>query len=94
MRIPSIFNNDLAVFKNFQIGESRAVQLRWEMYNIFNHANFDDIDGTMTFGVVQSNPSGAACTAAGNTCTASLNRPEFFWYADHCSHTARDAGFD
>src|SRR5205807_2651659 len=50
----------------------------WEIYNIFNHANFDDIDGTLTFGLVQNNPggSGVACTVnmtrntvAGNTCT-------------------------
>jgi len=72
VRIPAIFNNDVAVFKNFRIGEKRALQLRWEVYNIFNHANFDDIDGTLTFGLVQSNPSGAACTVAGNTCTATI----------------------
>jgi hypothetical protein len=52
VRIPSIFNNDLAFFKNFPIGERRALQLRWEIYNIFNHPNFDDIDGTLTFGLV------------------------------------------
>jgi outer membrane receptor protein involved in Fe transport len=72
VHIPSIFNNDLALFKNIKIGEKRSVQLRWEMYNIFNRANFDDIDGSMTFAVVQVNPGGSstACTAAGNTCTA------------------------
>jgi len=71
VRIPSIFNNDLAFFKNFKIGESREVQFRWEMYNIFNRANFDDIDGAMTFGLVQVNPNPTqTCTAAGNTCSA------------------------
>jgi hypothetical protein len=70
VRIPSIFNNDLAFFKNIPLGEKRQLQLRWEIYNIFNHANFDDIDGSLTFGLVQVNPTGAACTAAGNTCTA------------------------
>lgn len=50
---------------------SRGVQLRWEMYNIFNHTNFDDIDGAMVFGLVQFNPNPTlACTAAGNTCSA------------------------
>ena len=49
VRMPSIFNNDLAVFKNFKVGEKREVQLRWEIYNIFNRANFKDIDGAMTF---------------------------------------------
>ena len=47
--MPSIFNNDLAVFKNIKVGEKREVQLRWEIYNIFNRANFRDIDGSMTF---------------------------------------------
>jgi hypothetical protein len=72
VRIPSIFNNDLAFFKNIPLGEKRQLQLRWEIYNIFNHPNFDDIDGSLTFGLVQNNPTGAACTAAGNTCTATI----------------------
>jgi len=71
VRIPAILNNDVALFKNFKIGESRGIQLRWEVFNIFNRANFDDIDGSLTFGVVQVNPNpGQACTVAGNTCTA------------------------
>ena len=75
VRIPGIFNSDLAFFKNFKIGESRGVQLRWEMYNLFNRANFDDIDGAMVFGLAQVNPGGSTpCTAAGNTCTAVLRQ--------------------
>jgi hypothetical protein len=72
VRMPSIFNNDLALFKNIKIGEKREIQLRWEMYNIFNHTNFRDIDAALQYGIVQINPGGssAACTAAGNTCTA------------------------
>ena len=49
VRIPSIFNNDLAVFKNFKIGESRGVQLRWEMYNIFNHTQWSGVDNNARF---------------------------------------------
>jgi Carboxypeptidase regulatory-like domain len=52
VRMPSIFNNDLAFFKNVKLGEKREIQLRWEIYNIFNHTNFRDIDGSMTFGLV------------------------------------------
>jgi Carboxypeptidase regulatory-like domain/TonB-dependent Receptor Plug Domain len=52
VRIPSIFNTDLAFFKNFRFGERRELQLRWETYNLFNRANFDDIDGSLTFGLV------------------------------------------
>jgi len=68
-------NNDIAMFKNFKIGESRGIQLRWEVFNVFNRANFDDIDGSMTFGIVQVNPNPSqACTAAGNTCTAAIRQ--------------------
>ncbi|HET8782352.1 MAG TPA: carboxypeptidase regulatory-like domain-containing protein, partial [Pyrinomonadaceae bacterium] len=40
LRMPSIFNNDVALFKNIPMGESRSLQLRWEVYNVFNHTNF------------------------------------------------------
>jgi carboxypeptidase family protein/TonB-dependent receptor-like protein len=49
IRLPSTFNNDLAIFKNFGLGEKRYLQFRWETYNLFNRANFRDIDGSMTF---------------------------------------------
>ena len=69
-RRPNIFNTDLAFFKNFSLGERRKLQLRWETYNVFNRSNFTDIDGDMTFGLVQVNPSpGTACSAA-NVCRA------------------------
>jgi hypothetical protein len=71
VRMPSIFNNDIAMFKNIKLGEKREIQLRWEVYNVFNRANFRDIDAQLTYGVVQVNPNPSlACTAAGNTCTA------------------------
>ena len=49
IRLPAIFNTDLAMFKNVRLGENREVQLRWEMYNLFNRTNFTDINGAMTF---------------------------------------------
>jgi hypothetical protein len=49
--MPSIFNTDIAFFKNFPLGENRSIQLRWETYNLFNRANFRDIDGGMTFAI-------------------------------------------
>jgi hypothetical protein len=73
IRLPSIFNTDLALFKNFRIGEHRSVQLRWETYNVFNRANFKDINGVMTFAVAQVKTGGTAadaCTVTGVTCTA------------------------
>jgi hypothetical protein len=77
VRMPSIFNNDLAFFKNFKFGEKRALQLRWEIYNIFNHTNFRDIDAAAAWGLVVNNPSTAtpksACSLS-NVCTASFQQ--------------------
>ena len=71
VRMPSIFNNDLAFFKNFKLGEKRGVQFRWEMYNIFNRANFRDIDGTLTYGLVSvTNPDGAKGAVISQTRTS------------------------
>jgi len=49
LRMPSIFNNDMALFKNIKLGESRTLQLRWEVYNVFNHTNFRDMDAGLAF---------------------------------------------
>jgi hypothetical protein len=57
VRLPSIFNTDLALFKNFRWGERRSVQFRWETYNLFNRANFKDLNASMTFAV--DNTSGS-----------------------------------
>lgn len=66
LRLPAIFNTDIALFKNFKIGEKREIQLRWETYNLFNRANFGDINGAMTFA-----PSGTVTAlAAGGSCPA------------------------
>jgi outer membrane receptor protein involved in Fe transport len=49
-RRPGINNWDISFFKNIPIkGESRALQLRWEMYNAFNHTQFLDVDNTARF---------------------------------------------
>ena len=66
VRLPSIFNNDVAIFKNIRLGEKREIQLRWEVYNIFNHTNFSDVNGAMTFApdaVVSALPSSGTCPA-------------------------------
>ena len=57
LRLPAIFNNDIAFFKNFRFGEKRGVQLRWEIYNVFNHTNFSDIFGAMAFGMDTGTPA-------------------------------------
>jgi len=58
LRLPGVINFDLAVFKNFKLTERFNLQFRWETYNLFNHTNFSDIDGNITFAVVDANRDG------------------------------------
>jgi hypothetical protein len=37
---PNFFGVDMSLFKNFQITERVGVQLRWEVFNVFNRTNF------------------------------------------------------
>jgi len=37
---PGMFNTDLALLRNFQISESKALQFRLETFNLFNQAQF------------------------------------------------------
>lgn len=49
-RRPGIGNWDISFFKLFPIkSERRYLQLRWEMYNAFNHTQFSDVDSTARF---------------------------------------------
>jgi hypothetical protein len=43
-RLPGINNFDFSVYKNIPITERWRAQFRWEMYNIFNHTQFDGVD--------------------------------------------------
>ncbi|MGH9850243.1 MAG: hypothetical protein ACREBD_10435, partial [Blastocatellia bacterium] len=49
LRQPGVINSDLAFFKNIRLREKLRLQFRWEMYNLFNHTNFSNIDGGLTF---------------------------------------------
>jgi len=49
-RGPGINNWDLFLFKEVPIGkETRHLELRWEMYNVFNHAQFLGVDNSARF---------------------------------------------
>jgi carboxypeptidase family protein/TonB-dependent receptor-like protein len=44
IRGPGINNWDVSVFKHIPIRERASFQLRWEMYNAFNHTQFEGVD--------------------------------------------------
>lgn len=57
IRGPGIERWDLSLFKNLKTSESTNVQFRWEVFNVFNHTNFQGIDTdttSSTFGQVTS----------------------------------------
>lgn len=47
-RNPGYANTDLALLKNTRIGERANLQLRMEMYNLFNRANLGGISSSLT----------------------------------------------
>jgi hypothetical protein len=53
---PGINVTDLSFFKNFPLGgdSARNIQLRVEMFNVFNHAQFNDMNRTVTFNITTS----------------------------------------
>jgi len=49
-RLPGTLNYDISFFKTFPLlSEKRSLQLRWEMYNAFNHTQFNSVDTTARF---------------------------------------------
>jgi hypothetical protein len=63
---PAFFNSDLSAFKNFQLSESRKIQLRFSAYNFLNHplTSFNPAggDGNLT---LQFNSAGKAQSTFG-----------------------------
>jgi len=50
VRGPGINNSDITLFKNIPFGSGqRRVQLRWEIYNVFNHTQFATVDAAARF---------------------------------------------
>jgi hypothetical protein len=48
-RGPGFHNWDFSLFKNIPLAERTRLQLRWELYNAFNHTQFDGVDATARF---------------------------------------------
>jgi hypothetical protein len=58
---PGMFNTDAVLHRNFEIREGKVLQLRLEVFNLFNHVQFfgpaavnGDVDNTQLFGKVQT----------------------------------------
>ena len=50
VRGPGVTNSDITLFKNIPLGASaRRLQLRWEIYNVFNQVQFATVDSTARF---------------------------------------------
>jgi len=61
IRRPGINVTDLSFFKSFPLGGDgqRYIQLRLEMFNAFNHAQFDNINTGLTWDITNFNQYGA-----------------------------------
>jgi hypothetical protein len=46
LNLPRRVNFDAGLFKRFQIKERAAFEFRWEVFNVFNHTEFNAIDTT------------------------------------------------
>jgi len=48
LRLDNLVNFDTGILKNTRLTEKVHLQFRWEMYNVFNHANFSGFQNTLT----------------------------------------------
>jgi hypothetical protein len=54
---PSFNNTDFSIIKRTKVGEDKYIEFRWEIFDLFNHANFGQPGrtaqvGSTTFGVI------------------------------------------
>jgi hypothetical protein len=47
--LPGFTNHDLSLFKDFTAHGNQRVQFRWEIYNLFNTLQFNEVDRTAQF---------------------------------------------
>ncbi|MGA7852690.1 MAG: carboxypeptidase regulatory-like domain-containing protein [Candidatus Acidiferrales bacterium] len=66
LNIPNRLNFDMALFKNFPIKESYAFQFRAEAFNIFNHTQWNGVNGSIScYGGANNSAADSSCTAGG-----------------------------
>ncbi len=49
VRLPGFNNHDISIFKDFPMRRSQKLQFRWEIYNLFNHPQWDAVDTSAQF---------------------------------------------
>jgi len=58
VRTPASYNEDFSVFKSVSFGESRSVEFRAEMFDVFNRVVFGpparNVNNPSTFGIISS----------------------------------------
>jgi hypothetical protein len=64
-RLPKIVLSNMSIFKNFQLGGGRRIQIRWEAYNVFNQVNWSTLNTNAQF-----NPAGEMVNANFGQATA------------------------
>jgi hypothetical protein len=55
---PSFFNSDLGMFKNFQISESKKIQIRFNAYNFLNHPLDSFLNGSSNLRLIYDGTTG------------------------------------
>jgi hypothetical protein len=56
LRLPGVNKWDLAVYKNFVVGEGKRLQFRGEFFNAFNHPVFDTVGAALNTSGTTVNP--------------------------------------
>jgi hypothetical protein len=66
--MPGWHNHDLTFFKDFRLKGNQQLQYRWEIYNLFDQVQFQDVNTTATFDTtrngVQTNANFGKVTSA------------------------------
>jgi hypothetical protein len=61
---PGIIDFDFALFKQFHWGDTKALEFRWEVYNVFNHPNRGYLLGNVFSSNAEPTPGYAFATSA------------------------------
>ena len=58
---PGRINFDFGLFKRFSFGETRALDFRWENFNLFNHTQYNGVNSSMDCAPIGATAGDASC---------------------------------